>query len=74
MKSIKLIFLALILAGYWLNAGSALAVDEPEDIVNYAYSSWIGSGFYKINDRTVYLLRAPFSYTLREADEEKWGL
>ena len=53
---------------------AAWAADEPEDIINYAYSSWIGSGFYKLGDRTVYLLRAPFSYTLREADSEKWGL
>ena len=52
----------------------AWAEDEPEDVINYAYSSWIGSGFYKLEDRTVYLLRAPFSYTLREADSEKWGL
>ncbi|MGB5745961.1 MAG: hypothetical protein WBM69_03200 [Desulfobacterales bacterium] len=53
---------------------SAWAADEPEDVINYAYSSWIGSGFYKLGDRTVYLLRAPFSYTLREADSENWGL
>jgi hypothetical protein len=50
------------------------AADGPEDTINYAYSSWIGSGFYKIGDRTVYLLRGPFSYTLREADSKKWGL
>ena len=52
----------------------AWGADEPEDIINYAYSSWIVSGFYKLDDRTVYLLRAPFSYTLREADSENWGL
>ena len=52
----------------------AWAADEPEDLINYAFSSWIGSGFYKLGDRTVYLLRAPFSYTLREADSEKWGM
>ena len=52
----------------------AWAADEPEDTINYAYSSWIGSGFYKLEDRTVYLLRAPFSYTLREADTQNWGL
>jgi hypothetical protein len=74
LKSFKLIVLALILAGYWLNAGSARAVDEPEEVINYAYSSWIGSGFYKINDRTVYLLRAPFSYAVRETGKEKWGM
>jgi hypothetical protein len=52
----------------------AWAADEPEDLINYAFSSWIGSGFYKLGDRTVYLLRAPFSYTLREADSQKWGM
>lgn len=51
----------------------ARAVDEPEDLINYAYSNWIGSGFYRLGDRTVYLLRAPFSYTLREADNDNWG-
>jgi hypothetical protein len=50
------------------------AGDEPEDVINYAYSNWIGSGIYKVGDRTVYLLRGPFSYSLREADSEKWGL
>ena len=52
----------------------AWAADESEDTINYAYSSWIGSGFYKIGDRTTYLLRAPFSYSLREADSDNWGL
>jgi hypothetical protein len=74
LKSIKLIILALILAGYWLSAGSTRAGDEPEEVINYAYSSWIGSGFYKLGDRTIYLLRAPFSYSLRETDTEKWGM
>ena len=52
----------------------AWAADEPEDLINYAFSNWIGSGFYKLGDRSVYLLRAPFSYTLREVDSKKWGL
>ncbi|UCD79590.1 MAG: hypothetical protein JSW26_30080 [Desulfobacterales bacterium] len=50
------------------------AENEPEDVINYAYSNWIGSGFYKVGDRTVYLLRGPFSWTLREVDSQKWGL
>jgi hypothetical protein len=48
--------------------------DSSEENINYAYSSWIGSGFYTVDDRTVYILRAPLSYTLREADGENWGL
>lgn len=63
-----------MLTALCLQAGLARAVNESEDIINYAYSNWIGSGFYKIDDRTVYMLRAPFSYTLREADSENWGL
>lgn len=66
--------LFLILAACLDGFGSARAANEPEDTINYAYSTWIGSGFYKVGDRTVYLLRAPFSYELREADRENWGV
>jgi hypothetical protein len=66
--------LALILALLSLNPTPAQAVKQPEDVINYAYSSWIGSGFYNVGDRTIYLLRAPLSYTVREADSENWGL
>lgn len=74
MIAYKYLIIVAVLAGHFLGVRSAGAVDELEDIFNYAYSSWIGSGFYRIGDRTVYLLRAPFSYTLREADSENWGL
>ena len=74
MSAHKYLIIAVMLAGCCCGISPARAVDEPEDVINYAYSGWIGSGFYKIGDRTVYLLRGPFSYTLREADSEKWGL
>lgn len=70
----KYLIIAAVLAGCCLGPSPAGATDEPEDIINYAFSSWIGSGFYSVGDRTVYLLRAPFSYTLRETDSENWGL
>ncbi len=73
-KAYKLIVIAIMLAGYYYQYSPAWAADEPEDVINYAYSNWIGSGFYKVGDRTVYLLRAPLSYALREADSEKWGM
>ena len=74
LKACKYLIFAALLAGYCWGVSLARATDESEDVINYAYSSWIGSGFYKLGDRTVYLLRGPFSYTLREADSEKWGL
>ena len=70
----KYLIIAVMLAGCCCGVSPARALAESEDVINYAYSSWIGSGFYKIGDRTVYLLRGPFSYTLREANSEKWGL
>jgi len=74
LKAHKYLIAALMLTGFCCGLSPDSAADGPEDAINYAYSSWIGSGFYKIGDRTVYLLRGPFSYTLREADKEKWGL
>ncbi len=63
-----------MLAACFCRASSVYAVKESEDIINYAYSNWIGSGFYKVDDRRVFLFRAPFSYTPRESDSENWGL
>ena len=49
---------------------------EPQDgLINYAYSSWIGTGYYRVGDRTIWHLRLPFSsYTLREPEGKKWGI
>ena len=74
MKAYKLILTAIMLATISCQTDLARAVKESVDIINYAYSNWIGSGFYRVDDRTVYLLRAPFSYTLREADSQNWGM
>ena len=66
-KTADCLLLFALFSAYFWGLNSARASDKPEDVINYAYSSWIGSGFYKIGDRTVYLLRGPFSYGLREA-------
>ena len=75
---IKITVLALLLA-----ALSVVAVPSPaahaqqprEGIINYAYASWIGTGYYRIDDRTIWIFRMPFrSYTLREPEGKKWGI
>ncbi len=48
--------------------------DDDENLVNYAYASVFGTGFYRAGDQTVTVLRLPFSYSLREADDEYWGV
>ena len=40
-KAQTLVVIAITLAGYCWGDGTARAFDEPEDVVNYAYSNWI---------------------------------
>jgi hypothetical protein len=37
---------------------------------NFAYSIFAGTGVYEINDRTIYVIRAPLSFDLVEIDAE----
>jgi len=43
---------------------------EEEGVANYAYSVFIGTGAYRIGDRTIYLLRIPAAFDLTEPDYE----
>jgi len=52
-----------------LIAATAVA-DEVDGVANYAYSVFIGTGVYKIDDRTIYILRVPAAFDLREPDYE----
>ena len=57
------------------NGTSTLRAEvEPGDVINFAYATWVGTGYYKIGDRRAYILRGDFSYMLRDYDEKNWGL
>jgi hypothetical protein len=69
-----------MLAGL-LVAASALAqqvqpryVQEREELANWYYAATFGTGVYTTGDRTVAVLQLPLSYTLREPEEDRWGL
>ena len=49
------------------------AGDDPDDLFNYSFAVWIGSGVYKVKnaDKRFAVLRAPFAYTLRPAQYDK---
>ncbi|MGB5745948.1 MAG: hypothetical protein WBM69_03135 [Desulfobacterales bacterium] len=51
----------------------ARAGDDPDDLLNYSFAVWIGSGVYKVKsaDKRFAVLRAPFAYTLRPAQYDK---
>jgi hypothetical protein len=51
----------------------ARADDDPGDLTNYSFAVWIGSGVYRVTsaDKRFAVLRAPFAYTLRNAQYDK---
>jgi len=52
----------------------AHAEEQEASSINYAYAAWIGSGYYKVEDRNIYVLRVPFGFTLVEQGSKSWGL
>lgn len=60
-----------------LLAASGVAQSQEEErprTINYSYAAFVGSGLYRLDDRTVGVLRIPFSKRLREPTMEKIGI
>jgi hypothetical protein len=45
-----------------------------DQLFNWYYASVYGTGYYKIGEESVAVVRLPFAHTLRQATEEQWGL
>lgn len=45
-------------------------VDDPENLLHYSYSTLLGTGWYKVGDRRVAVLEAPFAWRLFDATDE----
>lgn len=57
-------------------AQEASPTDEPADTIHWAYSSFLGTGFYRVSgEREVFVLDLPAAWTWREADPgaEGWA-
>jgi hypothetical protein len=50
----------------------AQAADE--NVINYAYATWVGSGYYIVGNQRAFILRGNFTWTLRDWDGQNWGL
>ena len=60
-----------------LSAPAFSQVSEPgstEDTIHYAYAALFGTGVYRLDDRTVTVLRIPFSYNIRDAEPGRPGI
>jgi hypothetical protein len=44
------------------------------DLINYAYGTIFGTGFYQLDDRRVGLIRVPIGYQLREPTQDRFGI
>ena len=67
---ISMRYLSVFLGAYLSLWSIASAQEEQDGVANYAYSVFIGTGKYSIGDRTIYVIRAPLAFTLKEASHE----
>ncbi len=51
----------------------ASAGDDPDELLNYSFGVWVGSGFYEVKgaDKRFAVLRIPAAYTFRKAQYDK---
>jgi hypothetical protein len=45
-----------------------------QQIANYTFATWLGSGIYDVGGRTVQVYRIPFSWTLRDEADRRIGV
>ena len=60
----------LIISGTTKPAGAG---EDPDELFNYSFAVWLGSGYYRVkdSDKRFAILRVPAAFTLRPADIEK---
>jgi hypothetical protein len=63
--------ISMVLAFFCSGAFAQATTDAPEseDLLHYSYSTILGTGWYKVGDRRVALLEAPFFWQLRDTAE-----
>ena len=72
LKPLILLLPALLLRGHMCS--KALAQEAELAPINFAYATWIGSGYYNLADRKLYVLRIPAAITLRSMNDDHWGI
>ena len=73
-RKLRFIFVAVAIALISeVGIFSARAGDDPDELFNYAFAIWMGSGAYKVKsaDKRFAVLRAPFAYTLRQSRHDQ---
>ena len=58
----------------WPAFPQGLGQDDTTDLIHYSYAALFGTGVYRLDDRTVTMLRIPVSYKIREPDGRRPGI
>jgi len=79
-KTVTALGLTILLV-CWLSVGVIQAQQrtvaipsESGDLVHFSYATLLGTGIYKLDDRTVTIFRIPLGWTLRDSTPEKFGI
>ncbi len=55
-------------------AQSVRNVDDIDQLIHYAYGVFLGTGFYTLDDRSVFIIRIPAGVQLRDPEPERPGI
>ena len=57
-----------------LATGASADDKDPTDTISIAYANILGTGIYRIGDRSAYVLNMPFEHVLYEPENADWSL
>jgi hypothetical protein len=69
--------IAIYILAIQASAQQAQTITIPDDtgnLVHFSYATLLGTGVYRLDDRTVTIFRMPLGWTVREATPEKYGI
>jgi len=75
--AIIVLLLAMAVTGGQARAQQTRMVEIPEDtgnLVHFSYATLLGTGIYRLDDRTVTIFRIPLGWSIREAVPDKFGI
>ena len=72
LRLLILLLPTLLLHGHICS--KALAQEVELAPINFAYATWIGSGYYQLADRELYVLRIPIAIPPRSVNDDHWDI
>jgi len=68
-----ILFLGLVLPAATLHAQEVRKIESDIELTNFAFANYLGTGFYSSSSIDVFIVKLPFSTTLKEATETEAG-